>query len=636
MSRRGIDRLMHPSLAAALAAVLLLLAWLQYRWIGEISEADRARLENSLTVATMQFRLDFNRQLATTAIDFIPSPDDVVDRDWSRIGGAYERLVSRSADTLPIRDVYLWEDFADAKARLLRLNPDTLKLEEAEWPPELAASRPPARDLRPRRGPGSPGGGGPRSFGWTFLEQGPALAIPLFERSEEPGTNRGRFEPVGQLYIELDQSQLVEHVLPELEQRYFELGVERPYQVGIESGDRLIYKSDASLTAGDFQSADIRMPLLLSFEEIASRFSEMRRGPQPGDGEGSGGPGGPPPDEDFGRGFRERPPREPGPQPGNDRGGFNPTRSRDFARGRPFVAFGGPGGDSWMLVARHREGSLDSVVSRLRRRNLGISFGILLLLAAGMGFALISARRAQRLARLQLDFVAGVSHELRTPLAVIRQAGDNLAEGVVAAPESVREYGRLIRDEGRRLTGMVEHSLDFAKSQSGKREYRIEAVPLKEMLDEALDEARPTIAEAGVELELNVPDRLPSVQADRAAVTQCLRNLIANAVKYGGTARRLGVRASQEPGGAVVEVQDHGFGIAAEDLPYIFDPFYRGKQAKDAQIQGSGLGLSLARDAARAAGGDLTVVSRLGEGSVFKLWLPTANGSGERRETAEG
>ena len=134
---------------------------------------------------------------------------------------------------------------------------------------------------------------------------------------------------------------------------------------------------------------------------------------------------------------------------------------------------------SWTLAARHREGPLDAVVSQLRRRNLAISFGILLLLGAGMAFALVSARRAERLAQLQLDFVAGVSHELRTPLAVIRQAGDNMAEGVVSTPEQVREYGRVIRDEGRRLTGMVEHSLDFARSRSGKREYHVEDVPLE-------------------------------------------------------------------------------------------------------------------------------------------------------------
>jgi signal transduction histidine kinase len=102
----------------------------------------------------------------------------------------------------------------------------------------------------------------------------------------------------------------------------------------------------------------------------------------------------------------------------------------------------------------------------VRKRNLAVGFGVLALLAVAIAVMLIALRRAQILAQLQLEFVAGVSHELRTPLSVIRSAGENLADGVTKGPESVRRYGALVRDEGRRLSEMVEQILAFARTSS--------------------------------------------------------------------------------------------------------------------------------------------------------------------------
>src|SRR5262249_19880877 len=103
---------------------------------------------------------------------------------------------------------------------------------------------------------------------------------------------------------------------------------------------------------------------------------------------------------------------------------------------------------SWQLLVKHRAGSLEAAVMQVRRRNLMLSFGILLLLGVSMFLILLSARRAQRLAKQQMEFVAGVSHELRTPLAVICSAGENLADGVIGDQLQVKRYGELIRSEG--------------------------------------------------------------------------------------------------------------------------------------------------------------------------------------------
>src|SRR5204862_2060548 len=128
---------------------------------------------------------------------------------------------------------------------------------------------------------------------------------------------------------------------------------------------------------------------------------------------------------------------------------------------------GGDDQGAWIVRARHREGSLDSIVARSRRRNLAISLGVLGLLGASFLLIIASAQRQQRLARQQMEFVAAVSHELRTPLAVIRSAGENLADGVVADSAQMKRYGALVETEGRRLTAMVDRIMEFAGITSG-------------------------------------------------------------------------------------------------------------------------------------------------------------------------
>ena len=123
----------------------------------------------------------------------------------------------------------------------------------------------------------------------------------------------------------------------------------------------------------------------------------------------------------------------------------------------------------WRLLIKHPAGSLEAAVESVRRRNLLVSTSILGVLGASMMLMAASMRRSQRLARQQMEFVAAVSHELRTPLAVVRAAGDNLADGVMHDEAQVRKYGELVRSEGRRLTEMVEQILEFAGIHSGQR-----------------------------------------------------------------------------------------------------------------------------------------------------------------------
>jgi signal transduction histidine kinase len=269
-------------------------------------------------------------------------------------------------------------------------------------------------------------------------------------------------------------------------------------------------------------------------------------------------------------------------------------------------------------------------VARVRRRNLAISFGVLLLLTISVGVLTLSSQRAQRLARQQMEFIAGVSHELRTPVAVIRSAAENLSHGVVGSGDRVKQYGRAIETEARRLGDMVERVLQYAGIASGIG--LASRVPLgpAEIIESAADAALHAVGSARI--DRHIATDLPVVVGDPAALRSAVENLIANAVKYGGADGWVGIRA--ERGGTrrrpevLITVEDHGAGIPSDELPHIFNAFYRGQNATARQIHGNGLGLALVRQIVVAHGGRVTVSSRLGSGSAFTIHLPAAEPGG--------
>ena len=145
------------------------------------------------------------------------------------------------------------------------------------------------------------------------------------------------------------------------------------------------------------------------------------------------------------------------------------------------------GQDMWQVTATHKSGSVEAAVSALRRRNLMASFGVLGVLAITMGLIVVASQRARRLARLQMDFVAGVSHELRTPLAVISSAAENIAHGVVEDKQQLVRYGNTIVKQSRQLTQLVEQVLLFAATQQPQRSLGHGRVNISEVIDAALE-----------------------------------------------------------------------------------------------------------------------------------------------------
>jgi signal transduction histidine kinase len=241
----------------------------------------------------------------------------------------------------------------------------------------------------------------------------------------------------------------------------------------------------------------------------------------------------------------------------------------------------------------------------------------------------LNARRSERLAAQQMDFVATVSHELRTPLAVIRSAAQNLSAGVVHEAEQARRYGDLIEQEGRRLTDMVEQVLAYAGVSDARGLVGARAADIGAIVSDVLAASAPLVESAGFEQAIAIAPELPLVMADEGAVRRAVHNLVTNALKYGADGRWLGVTvrriaAAREKDADEVQiaVSDRGRGIDPQDLPHIFEPFYRGRFAIDRQIHGNGLGLSLVKRIAEAHGGRVSVRSAADQGTTFTLHLP--------------
>jgi len=259
-----------------------------------------------------------------------------------------------------------------------------------------------------------------------------------------------------------------------------------------------------------------------------------------------------------------------------------------------------------------------------------VSGGVLLLLGAVAWQLVATARRAERLARQQMEFVAGVTHELHTPLAAICSAGSNLADGVVAEPDRIRSYGDMIRKEGQRLTRTVDQVLEFAGIQSGERAYRMRPLAVQDLVASVLAQNALVLRESGLVVESDLPETLPPVDGDEAALRRALDNLVANAARHARAGGWLGVSARLAGGGRQVEilVSDRGPGIPRAERQRLFEPFFRGSASEAAGGgKGTGLGLSIVRHVAEVHGGSVSVESPAGGGARFVLRLPAAAGA---------
>jgi len=249
---------------------------------------------------------------------------------------------------------------------------------------------------------------------------------------------------------------------------------------------------------------------------------------------------------------------------------------------------------------------------------------ILILIATVVAMiALIHAVHALRtkleLAAMKSDFIDTVSHELKTPLASVSLVGETLSNRRNISAENIADYGAVLLKETTHLSRILENMLTISRITHSKNAYVMAAVDIHDIVSEAITRLQPQIRDGKFDIRWRESSETPDVSCDREAIVQVFENLIENAMKYSDNHRQIDISRSAVSGYVNVTVTDRGKGILPEDMPHIFERFFRGRNAG---FGGSGLGLAIARKIVDAHGGRISVESAPGEGTSVVVSLP--------------
>jgi signal transduction histidine kinase len=627
------------AVAVALLGLIGLLASLQYRWLGRISDAERERMTATLGARANAFAQDFDRELTLAYMLFqvepVLSAANLADQSLAeKIGGRYDRWQATARYPRLIRDVYVASrDSDDGPVTLQRFDATARSFDAVEWPNALSPIRAQLGEAHEQKTPD--GSMVVRTIPSALWEQVPAIVVPyapasllLINKLPAPGARLSPASSLSYTVLVLDRQVMIGEILPALTSHHFrETSDDIRYQLAVveEPAASPVYQSTPEFAPGAGAKSDASAELFQvrpqEFPQMAADVRRFTALALPGNVAGT-----------------QTLTTFSVPVDHGGRAGTGKTAAGVIVReslstvvartgqnrDRAWVAAlaGTRPAAKWRLLVKHPAGSLEAAIGSVRRRNLMVSMSILGVLAASMLLMAASMRRSQELARQQMEFVATVSHELRTPLAVVRAAGDNLADGVIHDEDHVREYGELVRREGRRLTEMVEQILEFAGIHSGQRTLNIVPVKVDALIERVLHDSATLIENAGIEVKVEIPPDLPPVAGDEPALRRVFQNLIGNAIKYGAGGGWIGVDARRSGDEVSIRVSDRGIGIAPGDQERIFEPFYRAAEVVAAQVQGAGLGLSLVQRIVRAHRGRVAVTSTKAAGSQFSVHLP--------------
>ena len=546
-----------------MVAVVCTLAVLQYRWTGEISRSEQQRLKANVTTSVRGFDQEFSYDFERLCEAFEIGPEVPQANLESRIVRQQSDWERVASRPALLAGIDIWK-LEEGHAGFKSFEDSGKRFVEATWPERLGSLRPYLERQAELLNARVIGDRQAIYYPWTFLGSAPALIRPIFhlENAQDMYVQLQGF-----LILEFNKEFLEKQYVPELVVRHF--GEPRVTSFGVavrtmNAPYRTIYASSATSPASS-SAPDAAVNLVESVAEEA-----RRRGHAP----------------------------------------LQATAEND----------------QWQLVVQDPAGSVDVGVAQWRRRNLVISFGLLAVLAGTMVLLFSVARRAERLAKLQMEFVAGVSHELCTPLAVINSAAENIVDGVVEGTAQVQEYGTIIREQGRRLERLVDEVLLFAAGRVGRLGYELRPTEVVPILEQSLSASEAMLRDEGFTFHKEISPQLPFVVADPEALGKCVENLISNAMKYSGENRWVALRAgsvlNQGSPEVQISVEDKGIGISPADLAHVFEPFYRAESVRDGQVRGVGLGLYLVKRMMEAMGGRVSVSSKLSKGSIFTLHFP--------------
>jgi two-component system phosphate regulon sensor histidine kinase PhoR len=229
--------------------------------------------------------------------------------------------------------------------------------------------------------------------------------------------------------------------------------------------------------------------------------------------------------------------------------------------------------------------------------------------------------------QVRRDFVANVSHELRTPLSILR----GYIETLLDSPETSREeFSRILgvmERHSKRLDLLAEDLLALAQLESGNSNLQLGEVDLSSFFGEVIRDWEKKLASKQLNVVIDVPPAFPTIRADRVRLQEALYNLLDNAVKYSREHGEIRLMTRARDNEIALSVSDNGVGISKEDLPRIFERFYRADKARTAEsVRGTGLGLAIVKHIAQLHGGHVEAESELGKGTTIRVLLPTRNG----------
>lgn len=311
--------------------------------------------------------------------------------------------------------------------------------------------------------------------------------------------------------------------------------------------------------------------------------------------------------------------------------------------GRPLITPDEAGTRDWRrpLVAREISESLprwevaaylvspEALASRANLTALILWILVIILfvaMASGGTYIMNTLRSEMRLARQKTTFVANVSHELKTPLTSIRMFAEMLRERRQPDVEKQRKYLDLMVSETERLTRLINNVLDFARMERGERKYEKKRLDVALLCEGVVEGQRVRLEHGGFEVRFRNDLGEAFVEGDEEGLKQALLNLLSNAEKYGGEAKRVEIDITGAPGTVLISVRDRGIGVPSREAKKIFQEFYRVDDSPAAKVRGSGLGLPIALRIIRDHGGDIQYLPREGGGSVFEIRLPRQEG----------
>jgi two-component system sensor histidine kinase MtrB len=234
--------------------------------------------------------------------------------------------------------------------------------------------------------------------------------------------------------------------------------------------------------------------------------------------------------------------------------------------------------------------------------------------------------RLESLSRMQQRFVSDVSHELRTPLTTIQMAAEVIGQARDTIPDpAIRRAAELLDRQIKRFSALLADLLEISRFDALAARLDTETTDLRDVLDRVIDQFGPLAESKGVELQRRFPAAPVTAELDPRRIERVARNLVANAIEY-AEGQPVVMTLAAGHGSVALTVEDHGTGMTPDQLPHVFDRFWRADPARTRTTGGTGLGLSIAHEDALLHGGRLDAWSAPGAGTQFRLWLPVTPG----------